>query len=372
MRRIILFFLIFITTNCYATGEDVVDIKNFSDTMKQFDNEFMEEYDYEEIINGIKDGNFEFDYKKIFSRAGDFLIKEIRSNIGLAIEIIIIALLLGFLNNLKGNFASNGVSQIAFYVCYILLVTLIIASFTEIYNVTYEMVFEIEKFMKVLIPIIFGLIVATGGITTSSMIYPVIAFFSQFITTFMTSFLLPVSMIVFALGIISNISEKVSVSRVGKMLKSVSIWSIGIILTVFIGIVSLEGTVASTVDGVSIKTAKFLFSGSIPVVGKQLGDCADVILGSTLVIKDAIGFVGIVVLLGLALVPIIKVLVVIGIYSGLSAIIEPFSDKRICKCLSDITDAGKMLLVVTISVTVMVMIGTVMLLKMTNFVAMHR
>ena len=172
-------------------------------------------------------------------------------------------------------------------------------------------------------------------------------------------------------GRAGGFSDKVSISRVPNILKSVSLWSMGVILTLFIGILSLEGTVASTVDGVTVKTAKFLFSGSVPVVGKLLGDSVDVILGSTLIIKDAVGFVGVAVLFGLALTPIIKIIVVTAIYAGLSAIIEPFSDKRICKCLNDTADAGKMLLGIVVCVTVMVIIGTVMLLKITNFTSMH-
>ena len=370
MKRFFLFFMVFITTTSYATSEEVVDIRNFSEALKEFESEIMSDYNYEEIINGIREGKFEFDYKKLFSKAGNFLIKEVRSNIGLAVQIIIIALLMGFLDNLRGNFSSDGVSQIAFYVCYIVLVTLVIASFVQIYNIAYDVVFEIEKFMKILIPIIFGIIVSTGGVTTSSLIYPVLAFATEFITIFMTSFLLPISMIAFALGIISNISNKVTISKLPSLLKSMALWCMGIILTLFIGVLALEGTIASTVDGVTVKGAKFLFSASVPVVGKLLGDSVDVILGSTLIIKDAIGFVGIAVLFGMALVPIIKIGVVIGIYSCLSAVIEPFSDKRICKCLSDTKEAGKMLLGVVICVTVMMLIGTVMLLKMTNFTVM--
>ena len=371
MKKFLLIFLFFIMTTSYAMSEEPINIREFSETMKSFNSEFLDEYDYEDIIRNIEKGDFKFDYKKIFGKAGRFLIKEIRSNIGLAVQIVIISLLFGFLDNLKGNFSSDGVSQIAFYVCYILLVTLIIASFVQIYNVAYGVVFEIEKFMKVLIPIIFGIVAAMGGITTSSVIYPVLAFSTQFITTFMTNFLFPVSMIAFVFGIVSNISDKVSISRVPNILKSVSLWSMGVILTLFIGILSLEGTVASTVDGVTVKTAKFLFSGSVPVVGKLLGDSVDVILGSTLIIKDAVGFVGVAVLFGLALAPIIKIIVVTAIYSGLSAIIEPFSDKRICKCLNDTADASKMLLGIVVCVTVMVIIGTVMLLKITNFTSMH-
>lgn len=372
LRKIVIFILLFsICSPSYAVDTNVIDVREFSNLMKEFDNELIDE-DYEEIIGDITEGNFKFDYKKIFGNVGKFLIKELRSNIGLAIQVILIALIIGLLDNLKSSFSSEGVSQIAFYVCYVLLVTLLFASFTNLYNIAKDFIEEISKFMNVLTPIIVGLIASTGGIATTSLIYPIIAFFSQFITLFVSKVLLPVSMICFALGIVNNISKRVSVSKVEGFLKSLSIWALGIILTLFVGIVSLEGTVASTVDGVTVKTAKFLFSGSIPVVGKLLGDSVDTILGSTLIMKDAIGFVGIMVIFGLALVPIIKVLSVVLVYFVTGAIIEPFADSRICKCLSGMKDAGGIILGMLVTVLVMFVIGTVMVLKITNSVAMYR
>jgi len=365
-KKFFLIFLILIISPSYAVESDVFDISSFADTMKGFNSELVDE-DYEALIENIKEGDFEFDYKKIFGNAGNFFIKELKSNIGLAIQIILIALIMGLLNNLKSSFSSEGVSQIAFYVCYIILITLLLSSFTGIYNIAKDFISEISTFMNVLTPIIIGLIAATGAITTSSAIYPIISFFSQFISSFICNFLLPISIICFALGVVSNISDKVSVSRVAKFLRSSSMWILGIILTLFVGIVSLEGTVASTVDGVTVKTAKFLFSGTVPVVGKLLGDSVDTILGSTLIIKDAIGFVGVAVLFGLALVPIIKVLVIVAVYSITGAIIEPFADNRICKCLSGTADAGGVILSMLITISAMFIIGTVMLIKISRF-----
>jgi len=369
-KILILVWILLISISC-AKEPEVVDISEFANAMKSFDNEFISS-NYEEMINDIKEGKFNFDYKKILGNVGNFFIKELRSNIGLAAQIVLIALIMGLLDNLKSSFSSEGVSKIAFYVCYILLITLLLSSFTSIYNNAKDFIVEINGFANVLTPIIVGLVAATGGITASTMIYPVIAFFSQFITGFVSNFLLPVSMICFALTIVNNISEKVSVSRVSKFLRSASLWVLGIILTIFVGVVSLEGTVASTVDGVTSKTAKFLFSGSVPVVGKLLGDSVDTILGSTLIIKDSIGFVGITVLFGLALVPIIKILVVLVIYAITGAIIEPFADSRICKSLSGTAEAGSIILGILVTVSVMFIIGTVMLLKITNSAAMFR
>lgn len=370
-RRILIIVWLLLISVSFGAEAEVFDISGFADTMKGFSSELIDG-NYEEMINDIKAGDFNFDYKKTLGNVGAFLIKELRSNIGLAIQIILIALIMGLLDNLKSSFSSEGVSKIAFYVCYILLITLLLSSFTNIYNIAKEFIVEINEFTNVLTPIIIGLVAASGGISASTMIYPAIAFFSQFITTFVSNFLLPISMICFALSIVNNVSERVSVSKVAKFLKSASLWALGIILTIFVGVLSLEGTVASTVDGITAKTAKFLFSGSVPVVGKLLGDSVDTILGSTLIIKDSIGFIGIMVLFGVALAPVIKILVVISIYSITGAIIEPFSDSRISKSLSGTVDAGSIILGILVTISVMFIIGTVMLLKITNSAAMFR
>lgn len=370
MRKFLFIFFVFIFSVSYGTSYEIVDVKSVVDSLKDFDNEFIGD-DYETMIESIKEGNFEFDYKKFLGNLGNFLVKEVRNNIGILVQIVIIALLMGLLHNLESSFSKEGVSQIAFYVCYILMITLLISGFTNIYNIAKDSIFEITKFMNVLIPLVVGLVVASGGITVSTMIYPMFSFATQFISGFISNFLLPVSMICFALNIVSNISKKVSVSRVIKFLESASMWLLGIILTIFVGILSLEGTIASTVDGVAVKTAKFLFSGTVPVVGKLLGDSVDTILGSTLIMKDSIGFVGVVILLSLALVPIIKIFTVVALYHFTGAIIEPFADERLCRCLVSTAKNGSAILGMIITVIIMFIIGTVMLLKITNFAAMH-
>ena len=372
MKKVIfILHILLILTPGFAT-EYRFDTGKINDIFSQYDNEFFDSSDYSSMISDIQEGTFEFDYQKMFQKAWKVLIKELRQNIGLATQIIMIALLTGVLEHLKSNFSSEGVTQIAFYVTYAILATLIVGSFLQIYDIAKELVTNVMNFMKILLPILVGLITASGGLNVSSILYPLILVMSQFVTYFMTAFLLPVSMIAFVLNLVSGISQKVKVSKVPKMLKSFSLWSMGIILTIFVGLLSIEGTIGSSIDGITSKTAKFLFSNGIPVVGKLLGDSVDTILGSTLLIKDAVGFIGIMVLFGAALTPIVKILALMMVFYITSAIVEPFADKRICQCLSDTADNGKIVLGVVITVCIMFMIATVTMMKMSNTAVMYR
>ena len=115
----------------------------------------------------------------------------------------------------------------------------------------------------------------TGSITTTSILEPIILFMINFIGNIVQNILIPVILVITAISIISKISDNVQVERISKFLKSNTIWFLGIVLTIFVGIVSLEGTLASSVDGITAKTAKSIVSSAVPVVGKILGDIVE-------------------------------------------------------------------------------------------------
>ena len=75
------------------------------------------------------------------------------------------------------------------------------------------------------------------------------------------------------------------------MFKSSVVWALGIVLTIFVGMLSLEGTLTSSVDGITAKTTKAVVTSTIPVAGKLVGETVDAVLGSANILKNAVGFV---------------------------------------------------------------------------------
>ena len=369
MKKIIILLTFFIlNTQSFAT----TNLSEFTDIISNFDNEIIDSSEYNEIISNLKNGDFEFDYKKIFSKIGIIFSREIKNNVGLIIQIMIIAILSGLLNNIKGDFASKGIGQIAFYISYIVIVTLIISNFSLIIDVAKDAIFTTTSFMNVFTPVILGFVVSTGGFATSSMIYPIIIFITNAISNLMNSVVIPLLTTAFGIGLVANISNRNKLTKLSKSMRSVIMWGLGIILTVFVGIVSLEGTIATTVDGITVKTAKFMFSNGVPVVGKLLGDSIDTILGSTVVLKDVVGIVGVIILLALLITPIIKILIFLFMYNITSILIQPIAESRIVKSLEEVSEGVKIVLALVLTVNIMFIIGIVSTLKMTNAITMFR
>ena len=173
-------------------------------------------------------------------------------------------------------------------------------------------------------------------------------------------------------SIISKISEKVQIEKLSKFLRTGVVWVLGIVLTLFVGVVSLEGTLSSSVDGITAKTAKAAVSSVIPVVGKVLGDVVDSVLGCGVILKNAVGLVGVIVIIGICIMPIIKIGILSIIYSLSSALIQPIADTKIVKLLEEMGGVFKILLGILCAISVMLIIGITLVIKISNSGMMYR
>lgn len=204
------------------------------------------------------------------------------------------------------------------------------------------------------------------------MVQPILLFLITFIGNMITTFLLPLILIGTALGIISKVSDKVQINKLSKYFKTSTIWVLGIALTLFVGILSLEGSLTSSVDGITAKTAKAAVSNFIPVVGKILGDAVDTVIGCSNILKNAVGLVGVIVVIGICIIPIIKLSILMITYYLASAVCEPIADEKIISLLSQIGDTFKILLGMMVSVSVMLIIGVTLVIKISNSGLMYR
>ena len=146
------------------------------------------------------------------------------------------------------------------------------SNFADIIGLAKNTIQNLVGFSYTLLPILLTLMMTTGNIVSAGAVQPILLFLITFIGNMITTFLLPLILIGTALSIISKVSDKVQIDKLAKYFKSSVVWVLGIVLTIFVGILSLEGSLTSSVDGVTAKTAKAAVSNFIPVVGKILGD----------------------------------------------------------------------------------------------------
>ena len=283
-------------------------------------------------------------------------------------SILIIIVIHSILKSISEGLENKGIAQITYYVQYILIVTLMMTNFVQVLDIIKESIQSLVGFMNSLIPILITLMITTGSIVSANLIQPIILFVITFIGNFITGIIIPLVLISTSLGIVSKISDKVQIDKLSKFFKSSVVWVLGVVLTLFVGLVSIEGSLSSSVDGITAKTAKAAVSSFIPVVGKILGDAVDTVIGCSSILKNATGIVGIVIIV----LPIVKLAVLMGIYYLGSALCQPIADSKIVSLLDQMGDTFKTFLAIMCSVSVMFIIGVTLVIKISNSGMMYR
>ena len=380
MKKIILIFiltLILLPYNVLAETEEIMSTTqekfNISGFIKQAEGYIGETFgdiDLGETLNQAIQGKI--DNKTLSNKLFKLLGEEISSNLKILISILVIIVIHGILKSITDNLESTSISQIIYFVQYILIVTLIMSNFTEIIKIVKDTANNLVGFINVLIPLLLTLLIYTGNIATSSLLQPIILFVINFVGNIISDVLIPIVLIIVVFSIISKISEKVQVDKISKFLKSGVVWFLGVVLTIFVSVVSVEGTLSSSVDGVTAKTAKAAVSSVIPVVGKVLGDVVDSVLGCGVILKNAVGIIGVIVILGICVMPIIKIGTLSIIYSLASAVIQPVADDKIVKLLEEMGGVFKLLLGILCALSVLLIIGVTMVVKISNSGMMYR
>lgn len=345
-------------------------IQDFIKGAEEYSGEFFDNIDVGDVLEQAIKG--EVDNSTFAKRILNLLGKEVTTNVKSIVSILAIIIIHSVLKSISESLENDGISKLIYYVQYILIVTIIMANFSDIIKLVQDTTSNLLGFMNMLVPLLVTLMLYTGSITTSTVIEPIILFMVNFIGNMIQNLIIPLVLIFTSLVVISKISDRVQIDKLSKFLKSGIVWFLGIVLTIFVGVVSLEGTLSSSVDGITAKTSKAVVSSAIPVVGKILGDAVDTVLGCGVVLKNAVGLVGVIIIIGICIMPILKLTVLTASYKLLSALVQPIADKPITSLLEQIGDIFKIFLGILSAMSFMLIIGTTLVLKMSNSAMMYR
>ena len=375
---IITIIIIMLIPYTFAVDEQTISeqqnsfgINTFIKNSKEYiDDEFLEEDDLNNLLDSAIRG--QVDNNNILTKIFNIFGKEAESALGTLSGILAIIVIHSILKSISESLENDNISKLIYYVQFILIATIIMTNFSNIISMIKESTANMVGFINLLVPILTSLMVFTGSIATTSMIEPVILFAVNLIGNLIQNILIPIVLVIASFSIISKISDKVQIDKLTKFMKSGVVWTLGIVLTVFVTIVSLEGTLSSSVDGITAKTTKAVVSTAIPIVGKILGDAVDSVLGCGVILKNAVGIVGVIVIVGICIAPIIKLAILTISYKILAAVCEPIADDNILKLFEQVGDVFKILLAILSSVAVLIVIGITLVVRISNSGMMYR
>ncbi|MEI3368206.1 MAG: stage III sporulation protein AE [Clostridium sp.] len=347
---------------------DLEGLYDYISTMKS-DFELINDLDpISYIKNYITTGKGNLSFSKICDAVISLLFKEVKTVLSMCITIVVIGIICSLIKNLQSAFSSDSISEIAFYACYALMIIVLTRTFIISLDLAKDIITEISSFMSKLLPILVVMLGVAGGFTESATMDPIVLGTTIIIPKIYLNIILPLILITFVLQFTNNISTEPKISNLCSLVKSAVLWIQGLILTVYIGLLTVRGITASTIDAVTLKTAKFTIDNFIPIVGKTFSDAITSVAGYSLIIKNAIGSVGLIVLILIIIYPIIKIFLSSIILKISSSLLEPIADKRITKAVFSAGDSLVLILSSVLCVSLMFFVLIAMMVSAGKFV----
>lgn len=335
------------------TEEELNNLYDYINNMKT-DVELVNELNPVEYIKSyISEGYGNISVEQLFKAVVSLLFREVKTVLKLVVSVVVIAILCSLLKNLQDAFKNESISQIAFFACYSILIMILSKSFIVSISVATEAINEIANFMAALLPVLVTMIALAGGFMQAATLDPIILAAVTLIPKIYVTIIIPLILINFVMTFANNISNEHKIDNLCKLVKQVVLWLQGIIITVFIAILTIRGITADTMDAVAVKTAKFAIDNFIPIVGKTFSDAITSVAGYSLIIKNAVTGVGLIVIVLVLIYPIMKLILMSFIYKLSASLVEPISDKRITSSIASVGDSLVLLLSCVISVSFM-------------------
>ncbi len=345
MKLLFAFFLFFsfpILVQASPPGHNVVDeqlgklgiedVKKYWDDLVAKYGGYLPESQKGSFMEFVK-GEKEFSIKEWMIGLLKYLFHELVANGKLLGTLIMLTIFSALLQSLQSAFAKSSVGKIADAVVYMVLIVFALNSFYVVMTYTRDTIQTMIDFILALLPILLALIATGGGVVSVSFFHPIIVFLMNTSGMLMNYIVLPLLLLATILSIVSTMSDQYKVTKLSKLLQNVSVSIIGIFLTIFLGVLSVQGTTTAVADGIAVKTAKFVTGNFIPVVGRMFTEAADTVLSASALLKNTVGIVGVVILLLIVAFPAIQIFCIAFIYKFAAAVLQPVGGGAIIQCL---------------------------------------
>lgn len=344
--------------------------------------ELLQEYDFGELdallSENWNDKNISFEQLVWSLMQGDvpdegedwkgflyqMFLKELDANLGILIKLVLLAIITAIFTNLSGSMGKGMIRENGFYITYLIMTALLMSSFYLIFQVAVETVEDILQIMEALIPTYMVAVGFSSGVTASVALQEGMVMGMTSVSWGVEKIVFPIIQLYVVLGLVNNLMEEDYFSKLGELIKTVVKWLLKSVLAFVVGLNAIKSMLAPVTDSVASTALQRGFS-AIPG-GQAVNAVSGVVIGSGILIKNAIGVGGMLLLVASVSVPILKMSVFILSYKCMAAILQPISDKRMIQGIQSISEGGQMLITSVLTVIVLFLLSIAIVAVSTN------
>lgn len=353
-----------LTTNDGLSALDFSALEEIINTANQDSKNLFGDISFFDKLKSLINGEVQKDFGAYVTQILKIFLDNILDILPILCLIVSISILFSILSNFKSD--NNGIKDMVHFLCYGTIIIIITTLITQCITQVTGTLTNIKTQMEIVFPILLTTITAIGGATTVSAFQPSVAILSTGIIELFGYILIPLFLISYIFTIANNLSNNLHFTKFISVSQSIFKWIIGLVFMLYFALVSINGIVANSVDGISIKTAKYTLKSYVPYVGGYMSDGFDIIMSSSVLIKNAVGTCALILMLATTFSPLIKILVVMFALKITGAILEPISDKRISNFIFSIGKILNMLIACLISMIIMYFLIIGLLMSVCN------
>jgi stage III sporulation protein AE len=351
---------------------DLSELEEFINEVDEDINSILPGFSLRQILNSLKNGSFEFHPQEAIKNIFTYFMREVMVNLSLLGKLLVIAVLCAILQTLQSAFEQGTVARLAYFICFLVVITLAISSFKLAITIGISTIDKMVEFMRLLLPVLLVLLTTVGGLTSTALLQPFLLVFLSFMSFFTQKIIFPLIFLTAVLCIANNISDHFKVSRLAGFFKQMTKVGIGLVLTLFIGVISVQGVAGAVTDGVTLRTAKYMTGAFIPVAGSMFADTLDAVMGGALLLKNVLGLTGVLVLGAIILLPVVKIIALAVIYRLASALIQPMGDSLLANTLEQMAECLFLTFAAVAAVAIMFFLTITIIVGAANFTFMLR
>ena len=279
---------------------DLKELQEYLDTLTEFHGISLKDK-----LKGLIDGDLSLDYGSLLETILHTFSDELFVLLPAFAIILAASLLCGIMNSAKSGFLHSTMSDIIGFVAYLAVGAVVLSCLVSVLSSCLSAMTALGRQMELVYPVLLTLMAASGGNVSAAIYRPAVTFLSGGILKLFTSVVMPVCISVLILGYVGNLSAEVRTEKLGDFFKSICRCLIGLSLGLFGLFLTVQGIAASQYDGISLRTVKYVISGSVPVVGGFLSGSVDLVLAGSALIKNALGSFSVLLLAAVVLKPLL-------------------------------------------------------------------
>lgn len=351
---------------------DLSYLEHYWQELEREAGDYLPRISWRDFLSAPGEQDLILDPGAIIGGLGRYLLGEVVMNFRLMGQLLVLAVIAAFLKKLETAFQREQIATLTRSIVFVVLIGIGLHSFSAALWGAGATIDMMADFILAMLPTLLALLASLGSLASSAIFHPLVIFGVSFFGSLIRNLILPLIFLSAVLGLVNQFSPHFKVGKLADLMRDLSIWGMGLIMTLFTGILAVQGVAGTVSDAVTLRTAKYMTGAFVPVVGKMLSDAVETVAGASLILKNGIYLAGTVLLLLMTVFPLLKLAALIVVYKLTAALVQPLGEENLGDAINVMGNCLGLVFAAVAAVSLLFIIAVTVVVGAGNITVMFR